>query len=109
MENLFGNAWERHVIIRPPWSVVTVLKCALKHWMAAVSEAFTRKVESLLKDLQLCISQTPVGGKKLQDVKFFLDTCYNVFQNLNKPKYPALKERSVTQMEVSVKFFEIFI
>lgn len=101
MENLFSKAWERHVIIRPPWTVVTVLKCALKHWMAAVSEAFTRKTEATLKELQLCLRDTPVGGRKLQDVKFFLDKCHDVVQNLNITTYAALQEQSLTKFQVN--------
>jgi hypothetical protein len=108
MENLFGKNWEMHVIIRPPWSIVTILKCALKHWMAAVSESFLRKTESMLRDILICINEVPGGGRKLQDVKFFLDKCNDVIQTLNDSKYPALKPQSLTQIEVSKLLFHLY-
>ncbi|KAJ8668678.1 hypothetical protein QAD02_010341 [Eretmocerus hayati] len=100
MENLFGSRWEMHVIIRPPWTVKTVLKCAIKHWMAAVSEAFARKAEPMLRDLQVCINSTPDEGRRLQDVKGFLDKCSDIAQLLKDIKYPKLKERAIDQLNV---------
>ncbi|KOX69394.1 Transcriptional protein SWT1, partial [Melipona quadrifasciata] len=35
---LYGTSWEKYVILKPPWTVVTVLQCAVKHWIAAVIE-----------------------------------------------------------------------
>ena len=101
MEELFGNRWELHVIVRPPWSIDGVLKCALKHWMAAVNESFTRRTERMLRDLQECIHDSPDGGRKLQNVKSFLDKCTDVIQTLNTNKYPTLKPQMLTKIEVS--------
>ncbi|OAD53425.1 Transcriptional protein SWT1, partial [Eufriesea mexicana] len=36
MYTLYGESWEKYVVIRPPWTTVTVLKCAVKHWIAAI-------------------------------------------------------------------------
>lgn len=51
MRSLYGDSWEKYVIIQPPWTIVTVLQCAIKHWIAAVSESFLRKAEAILKEL----------------------------------------------------------
>lgn len=59
MRNLFGDGWERYTIIRPPWSTVDVLKCAIKHWMAAVSESFMRIADLILKELLDNINNPP--------------------------------------------------
>ena len=59
MKNLYGDAWERYTIVRPPWSTKDVLKCAVKHWMAAVSESFTRRAEPILKELLETITHPP--------------------------------------------------
>ncbi|XP_031784912.1 transcriptional protein SWT1 isoform X2 [Nasonia vitripennis] len=99
MEGLFGNRWEMHCIVRPPWSILTVLKCALKHWMAVVSDSFTRRTESMLRDLQTCIHRAPESGRKLKDVKFFLDKCGEVFQTLDVSKHKDLKMQSLNKIE----------
>lgn len=109
MENLFGNNWERHVIVHPPWSILSVLKCALKHWIAAVSESFKNKTEPLLRDIQSCISNVPKGGRKLKDVKLFLNQCYILFQNLDELKYPVFRKKVTEQIHVSLhKYFILF-
>ena len=59
MKNLYGEPWERYTIVRPPWSTKDVLKCAVKHWMAAVSESFTRRAEPILKELSETINHLP--------------------------------------------------
>lgn len=51
MKNLFGENWETYTIVKPPWTVLCVLKCAIKHWIAAISEAFDKQAEHLLKEL----------------------------------------------------------
>lgn len=51
MHTLYGDSWEKYVIIKPPWTTVTVLQCAVKHWIAAISESFERKAEIILKEL----------------------------------------------------------
>lgn len=50
MEVLYGESWEKYVIMKPPWTAITVLQCAIKHWMAAVSESFRRKAVFILKE-----------------------------------------------------------
>lgn len=51
MRTLYGESWEKYVIIKPPWTIITVLQCAIKHWIAAVSESFIRRAEATLKEL----------------------------------------------------------
>lgn len=51
MNALYGASWEKYVILKPPWTVVTVLQCAVKHWIAVVSESFRREAEVILKEL----------------------------------------------------------
>ncbi|XP_014237391.1 transcriptional protein SWT1-like [Trichogramma pretiosum] len=99
MNILFGDGWESHVIIRPPWSVIDALKCALKHWMAAVSESFTRKTESTLKELFDCLKIIPTGGRKLKDVQFFLGKCEDMFQTISSSKYPVLKPQMIKKID----------
>ncbi|XP_058790584.1 transcriptional protein SWT1-like isoform X2 [Phymastichus coffea] len=100
METLFGNRWEMHVIIRPPWSVATVLKCALKHWMGAVSFSFkTRKIETMLHDLLEQINNVPEGGRKLNDAKQFLEKCNDIVQGLDSSKYDQFKIEALDKLE----------
>lgn len=51
MYALYGSSWEKYVIIKPPWTTLTVLQCAVKHWIAATSESFRRAAEYTLKEL----------------------------------------------------------
>lgn len=102
MEKVFEKEWELMCIIRPPWTLEDVLKCTLKHWIAAVSEGFLRKTEKMIKDVDLCLKCKPVGGRKLQDVKFFLDKCNDIAQTLNTSNYSELKTRILSEFEVSI-------
>lgn len=103
MQNLFGDQWEMYVIIRPPWSVVTVLKCALKHWIAAISESFLRGAESILKELSNFITGVPVGGRKLKDVSYFLEKCSDLIQSLKPDKYTDSYREAANSIDVITK------
>ncbi|XP_012287331.1 transcriptional protein SWT1 [Orussus abietinus] len=87
MQKLYGDLWEKYTIIKPPWSCVDVLKCALKHWIAAVGESFLRRAESLLKDLLQIIQNVPPNGRKLADVIAVLDKCNDLVQMAKVEKY----------------------
>jgi len=52
MSEIYGEAeWKIYVAIKPPWTTVTALKCAIKHWIAAINESFQRRAEHVLKEL----------------------------------------------------------
>lgn len=52
MSEIYGEAeWKIYVIIKPPWTTVTALKCTIKHWIAAINESFQRRAEYILKEL----------------------------------------------------------
>lgn len=60
MSEIYGEAeWKVYVIIKPPWNTVTALKCAIKHWIAAISESFQRRAECFLKELLDAFEHTP--------------------------------------------------
>lgn len=101
MEKVFEKEWQLRCIIRPPWSFQDVFKCTLKHWIAAVSEGFLRKTEQMIKDVDLYLKSTPVGGRKLQDVKFFLEKCYDIAQTLNGSRYPEFRTQILRKFDVS--------
>lgn len=89
MHALYGDSWERHVIIRPPWTVVTVFQCAVKHWIAAVSESFLRKAEIILKEL-LQIFREMSGDRTITEVICILNKCSELAQMVNVAKHPEL-------------------
>ncbi|XP_076286282.1 swt1 RNA endoribonuclease [Lasioglossum baleicum] len=92
MHVLYGDSWERHVIIRPPWTVVTALQCAIKHWIAAVSESFLRKAEVVLKEL-LQIFRDVSGDRTITEVICILNKCSELTQMVNVDKHPELMIR----------------
>ncbi|XP_076171131.1 swt1 RNA endoribonuclease [Ptiloglossa arizonensis] len=92
MRSLYGDSWEKYVIIQPPWTIVTVLQCAIKHWIAAVSESFLRKAEAILKEL-LEVFKNVSGELTLKDVSYIVDKCNDVIQMANIDKYPDLMPR----------------
>ncbi|XP_076649695.1 swt1 RNA endoribonuclease isoform X1 [Halictus rubicundus] len=92
MHALYGDSWERHVIIRPPWTVVTVFQCAIKHWIAAVSESFLRKAEVVVKEL-LQIFRDMSGDKTTTEVICVLNKCSDLTQMVNVDKHPELMLR----------------
>jgi len=52
MSEIYGEAeWKIYVAIKPPWTIITALKCAIKHWIAAINESFQRRAEHVLKEL----------------------------------------------------------
>lgn len=89
MSALYGESWEKYVILKPPWTVVTVLQCAVKHWIAAVSESFRREAEVILKEL-LQIFKDRSDQKTLKEDSYILDKCNDLVQMVNVDKYKAL-------------------
>lgn len=60
MSEIYGEAeWKFYIIIKPPWTTVTALKCAIKHWIAAINESFQRRAEYILKELLLAFEHSP--------------------------------------------------
>ncbi|KAK0177029.1 hypothetical protein PV328_001119 [Microctonus aethiopoides] len=89
MENLFGDNWERYTITKPPWRTVDVLKCALKHWIAAVSDSFVRRAESILKKLHE-ITKKSERNRSLNDVGYIIQLCFDLVQCLRGDKHPNI-------------------
>ncbi|EZA48629.1 hypothetical protein DMN91_012249 [Ooceraea biroi] len=91
MSEIYGaTEWKMYVIIKPPWTVVTALKCAIKHWIAAVSDSFRRQSESILKELLPAFDRAPAGGRKLRDVEHILEKCSDLLQTVNMDKHAGL-------------------
>ncbi|XP_057333316.1 transcriptional protein SWT1 [Microplitis mediator] len=89
LKNLFGDNWERHAILRPPWTIITVLRCATKHWIAAVSESFSRQGEFIIKDLLQAISGLRYRCQ-LKDVEQVIKLFYDLVGCLKAEKYPNI-------------------
>ncbi|XP_012060914.1 PREDICTED: transcriptional protein SWT1 [Atta cephalotes] len=88
MSEIYGEAWHVYVIIKPPWTTVTALKCAIKHWIAAINESFQRRdVERLFKELLDSFEHTPVGGRKLRDMEYIIEKCSDLVQMVNADKH----------------------
>ncbi|KAG5315400.1 SWT1 protein, partial [Pseudoatta argentina] len=108
MSEIYGEAeWHIYVIIKPPWTTITALKCAIKHWIAAISESFQRRdAECLLKELLDTFEQTPVGGRKLRDMEYIIEKCSDLVQMVNTDKhYDLLTEtfNAITELKKKCK------
>ncbi|XP_074101582.1 swt1 RNA endoribonuclease isoform X2 [Cotesia typhae] len=101
MKNLYGETWERHTIIQPPWTVQTVLKCASKHWIAAVSDSFERRAESILKDLTQIVTGLQYSCQ-LKDIETLIHQFHDLVGCLKSVKYPNILE-NVTEAIEAVK------
>lgn len=52
LSEVYGKTeWQIYVIIKSPWIIITALKCAIKHWIAAINESLQRRAEYILKKL----------------------------------------------------------
>lgn len=88
MSEIFGEVeWKIYVIIKPPWTIVTALKCAMKHWIAAINESFHRRAEYILKELHDAFVYVPVGGRKLRDVEYVIEKSSDLVQMVNADKH----------------------
>ncbi|XP_033340043.1 swt1 RNA endoribonuclease isoform X2 [Megalopta genalis] len=108
MYELYGGSWEKHVIVEPPWTAVTVLQCAIKHWIAAVSESFQRKGEAVLKEL-LQIFRDRSGDKKLSEIGYILNKCTELIQMVNTDKHGDLMlraSRKIDELRQQCRTFE---
>ncbi|XP_032663477.1 transcriptional protein SWT1 isoform X2 [Odontomachus brunneus] len=94
MSEIYGPEWETYVIIKPPWNIVTVLKCIIKHWIAAINESFHRYAELTTRELLEIFDHLPVGGRKLQDVEYTLEKCSDLIQAINEDKHYDLMVQS---------------
>ncbi|XP_029173016.1 transcriptional protein SWT1 [Nylanderia fulva] len=91
MSEIYGaEEWELYIIIKPPWTIVTALKCAIKHWIAAINESFQRRAEYILKELLQAFERLPVGGRKLEDVEYILEKCSDLVQAVKADKHSEL-------------------
>ncbi|XP_053970494.1 transcriptional protein SWT1 isoform X1 [Hylaeus volcanicus] len=98
MHALYGEPWEKYAIVKPPWTIINVLQCAIKHWIAAVSESFLRKGENVLKELLQLFRDTS-GKITLKDVSYILDKCSDLIQMVNMDKHPDLMIRTLQKID----------
>lgn len=99
MYGLYGDDWEKYIIIRPPWTVDTALKCAIKYWIAAIGESFLRKAEGILKELLKAFQNLPEGGRRLKDVQYILEACNDLIQMVNTDKHIDLMIRASQKID----------
>ncbi|XP_046414257.1 transcriptional protein SWT1 isoform X2 [Neodiprion fabricii] len=99
MEKLFGEKWARHVIIQPPWSVMDVLKCTSKHWIAAISDVFVRRAESMVTKLTEIFLNSPKYGQSLKSIRTVLEVCYDLVQMVKSDKYQELSYQSCSNIK----------
>lgn len=59
MTEIYGPDWETYVIMKPPWTVVTALKCIIKHWIAAINESFQQHTEPTARELLEIFERLP--------------------------------------------------
>lgn len=60
MSEIYGETeWKLYIIIKPPWTIATALKCTIKHWIAAINESFQRRAEHMLKELLQVFERVP--------------------------------------------------
>ncbi|XP_026669491.1 transcriptional protein SWT1-like [Ceratina calcarata] len=98
MHSLYGECWEKYVLIKPPWTTITVLQCAIKHWIAIVSESFTKKADVVMKEL-LQIFKDTSDGKRLEERGNILDKCSALVQMLDVSKHSDLMLRASKKIE----------
>lgn len=136
MSEIYGEVeWKIYVIIKPPWTVVTALKCAIKHWIAAINESFQRYAEHILKELLQVFEHFPgiqliiynimkkyiifhkaslilmlflVGGRKLEDMEYILEKCSDLIQAVNTDKHYELMTQTFDTIMVMLSIF-VFI
>ncbi|XP_046735272.1 transcriptional protein SWT1 isoform X2 [Diprion similis] len=99
MEKLFGENWERHAIIQPPWSVIDVLKCTSKHWIAAISDAFVRRAETVVMKLTEMFLNAPKYGQSLKSISTVLEVCYDLVQMVKLDEYQELSYKSCSNIK----------
>ncbi|EFN86993.1 Uncharacterized protein C1orf26-like protein [Harpegnathos saltator] len=110
MTECFGEEWETYVIIKPPWTVVTALKCIVKHWIAAINGSFQTYAESITRELLEIFEHLPVGGRKLQDVEYVLEKCSDLIQAINTDKHYELMVQSFNAiMELKKKCLKCIV
>ncbi|XP_043502228.1 transcriptional protein SWT1-like isoform X2 [Polistes fuscatus] len=99
MKKLYDETWEKYVIVKPPWTVLCVLKCAIKHWIAATSEVFDREALNYLKELLEMFKALSEGSRRLKDIVHLLDKCSDLIQTININKYSELMTRALSAIQ----------
>lgn len=99
MKKLYDETWEKYVIIKPPWTVTCVLKCAIKHWIAATSEVFDRDALNFLKELLEMFKGLSEGSRRLKDIVHLLEKCSDLIQAININKYSELMTRALSAIQ----------
>ncbi|KAH0947192.1 hypothetical protein HN011_004039 [Eciton burchellii] len=112
MSEIYGAAnWQTYVIIKPPWTVVTALKCAIKHWIAAISDSFFRRneSESILRELFSTFEHAPTGGRNLHNVKHILEKCSDLIEMVNVDKHGELSKQTLGTIKELQKRCQKFV
>lgn len=42
MEAVFGDLWQKIVVVKPPWSLEDIVRCINKHWIAVFSFIYSK-------------------------------------------------------------------
>ncbi|XP_034937886.1 transcriptional protein SWT1 [Chelonus insularis] len=101
LKNTFGDEWEKYTTLKPPWTAITVLKCATKYFIVVVSESFSTKAEPILKTLLQLITKLENNVRKqLKEIQHIIELFNDLIQYVNDVnKYQHILRRSIAAIQ----------
>ena len=64
MHNVFDKDWEKVIALKPPWTLIDILTCLLKHWISVISFTLTSESKFLIETLKDFFSKFGQEGKR---------------------------------------------
>jgi len=79
------NNWEGVLKIKPPWTLISAIKCMLVHWIAIFSFAFGSKGQVHMENLKNAVEtyQRSYGRTRERLEKQIIDSALSVFYFLD--------------------------
>lgn len=101
MRAKYNNLWQHVLFKAPPWKLLDVLECLLKHWIAVFHDVFPR-IEHLITDLKNSLASIERKNPKAlsrSEVGSFKELCVEVAKKCQIiPEYLDLAKATVERL-----------
>ncbi|XP_067012838.2 transcriptional protein SWT1 isoform X2 [Anabrus simplex] len=86
MTQAFGKLWIKVVFIKPPWVLVDLFACLIKHWIAVFSFKFSNQFKTHIEELKESLSKMNYGHS-LVEVQKIIEISFSLCLSIPSGQY----------------------
>lgn len=115
MKEVYDEMWEQIVLVKPPWSLLDILRCVEKHWIAVFSYVYPKDLKTKTDLLNSMLKQAKRNRKTVQaqlspsQRQTLVDTTVIILQTIQRTRkqFHGVIQKAVDGVRVSIPDFKL--